>query len=114
MTAPRITIRAELRVHGREVETIVRPRWTDDDLAAASALEGRDVTLTIEPANAPEEPPAHGSALDCLAQLKTVLSGLADAHDGQTDDQNHRAIRRCMSLANSVSLAILNAQRGGI
>ena len=87
---------------------------TSDEQAAYRPLvmKGDAIRITIEPADAPEEPPAHGSALDYLGQLKTVLSGLADAHDGQTDDQNHRAIRRCMSLANSASLAILAAQRG--
>lgn len=108
MTAPRIVIRAELRVHGREVETIVRPRWTDDQLAAASALDGREVTLTIEPANAPEVEPPHWSALDCLAELKSQLLALWDNHDEQTHEQNARTIQRCLSIAH---LAILSAQR---
>lgn len=89
------------------------PATPEIEIAYSPLLFRRDgIRITIEPADAPEEPPAHGSALDYLGQLKTVLSGLADVHDGQTDDQNHRAIRRCMSLANSASLAILNAQRG--
>jgi hypothetical protein len=103
MTVPRISVLGELRVHGREVETIIRPRWTDGDLAAAADLEGRTVTITIEPADAP----APGSPLDYLAELKAALLSLTDAHDSQTDDERHRELRRCMSLANTASLSIL-------
>jgi hypothetical protein len=88
---------------------------TPDEQAAYRPLvmKGSAIRITIEPADAPEDPPPHGSALDYLSTLKSVLSGLADAHDDQTHEQNSRAIRRCLSLANSASLAILAGQRGG-
>lgn len=61
MTA-RISVNGELRVHGREVEIIVKPCWTDADLHAAAALECAPVRITVEPAPAPPEPLTGGDA----------------------------------------------------
>ena len=75
-------------------------------------------TMPIEPASAPEHaapveaPPAHGSPLDYLAELKGLLTGLLDAHPSPSEEQTDRSIRRCLTLANSASMAILSAQRG--
>lgn len=102
MTVPRISVLGELRVHGREVETIIRPRWTDGDLAAAADLEGRTVTITIEPADAP----VHGSPFDYLSALKAQLE---IAHqDAIAISPQSRAIERAIQLANSAHLAILS------
>jgi hypothetical protein len=49
MTA-RIAVQGELRVHGREVEIIVKPGWSDADLQAAAALEGAPVRIIVGPA----------------------------------------------------------------
>lgn len=101
MTVPRISVLGELRVHGREVETIIRPRWTDGDLAAAADLEGRTVTITIEPADAP----VYGSPFDYLSALKAQLE---IAHqDAIAISPQSRAIERAIQLANSAHLAIL-------
>lgn len=55
MTA-RISVNGELRVHGREVEILVKPRWTHADLDTAESLAGAPVRITIEPVPAPPEP----------------------------------------------------------
>lgn len=70
-------------------------------------------TMPLEPASAPEQaapvdaPPAHGSPLDYLAELKGLLTGLLDAHPSPSEEQTDRSIRRCLTLANSASMAIL-------
>lgn len=61
MTA-RITVNGELRVHGREVEILVKPGWTSADLQAAAALEGAPVRFTIEPIQPAPEPLTGGDA----------------------------------------------------
>lgn len=62
MTTPRISVLGDLRVHGREVEIIVKPRWSHTDLDAAEALASAPVNITIEPASAPPEPLTGGAA----------------------------------------------------
>jgi hypothetical protein len=61
MTA-RISVNGELRVHGREVEIIVKPRWTHADLDAAESLAGAPVRITVEPVPPPPEPLTGGDA----------------------------------------------------
>ncbi len=69
-----------------------------------------EVASLIRESDAPEIEPPHGSALDYLAELKGLLNKTLDAYAvaGETD----RDLRRCLSRANSASLAILDAQRG--
>lgn len=118
MTAAKVAVRGALHVHGREVEIIVKPGWSNEDLVFAASLQGAPVRITIEPASAPEQsapvedPPAHGSPLDYLSELKGLLTGLLDAQPSPSEEQTDRSIRRCLSLANSVSLGILSTQRG--
>jgi hypothetical protein len=81
---------------------------TDDTMF----LVDRAVRITIEPADAPEVEPPHGSALDCLAELKGVLNALIMEHAAAPAADRCAALRRALNLANSASLALLNAQRG--
>jgi hypothetical protein len=108
MTA-RVSVNGELRVYGRAVEIIVKPRWTDADLEAAAALEVAPVRITIEPADATPEEAPHGSPLDYLAEAKALLNQTLDRYAvaGETDAD----LRRCLSLLNSAHLAALNYLR---
>lgn len=108
MTTPRIVRTGAIIAHGHDVEVngggslhlvlLATPDETED---ARELGKARRVRVTIEPADAPE----HGSALDYLEELKTALttalSGYAISEPVQRD------MRRCMSLANAASLAIL-------
>ena len=112
----RIVRTGALLHHGREVEINgggclhVALVATGDETEDARALaEARQVRVAIEPADA--APPAHGSPLDYLAELKGILIGLRQDLGATSWDQSDRAISRCLSLANTVSLAIL-AERG--
>jgi hypothetical protein len=67
MTA-RISVNGELRVYGRAVEIIVKPRWTDADLEAAAALDGAPVRFSVEPEGATER-----AALPTVEQIKGRL-----------------------------------------
>lgn len=118
MTAPRITRTGAVISDGRDLEiggggslhlVLIA---TGDETEDARELDGQRVRVTIEPADATPEEAPHGSPLDYLAELKGLLTGLAEVHDDQSHAQNERALRRCMSLANSVSLAILAEKRG--
>jgi hypothetical protein len=110
MTA-RISVNGELRVYGRAVEIIVKPRWTDADLEAAAALEVAPVRITIEPADATPEEAPHGSPLDYLAELTSLLAALVQTDGSRSAKQTEVAIRRCLSLANTTHLAALNYLR---
>jgi hypothetical protein len=67
MTA-RIAVKGELRVHGREVEIIVSPGWSDADLHAAAALAGAPVRFTVEPVTDPE--PLTGGDADINVRVR--------------------------------------------
>jgi hypothetical protein len=86
-------------------EALGVPASAEQERAYAALLMKEDgVRITIEPADAPP----HGSPLDYLAELKSLLSAAqSEAHCGGTWDQVDRAISRCLSLANSAHLAIL-------
>lgn len=107
MTAPDIEqIKARLRAalpNYRELGFEPNPKNVITDISAEVAKMLEEARSPIEPADAP----AHGSPLDYLGELKGALLSLTDAHDRQTDDERHRALRRCLSLANSAHLAIL-------
>lgn len=99
----------------RLVAAVVALRPEDGDVRS---LDGQRVRITIEPASSPEQaapvdaPPAHGSPLDYLAELKGLLLGMLEARTSLSDEQTERSIRRCKSLANAATLAILSTQRG--
>lgn len=117
MTAPRITRTGTLRAHGRDVEItgdghlLLQLDAAPDETEDARAMHEARVRITIEPADATPEEAPHGSALDYLAELKGLLTALVEVHDGQSHEQSGRALRRCMSLANSAHLATLNSIR---
>lgn len=113
MTAPRITRTGAVISDGRDLEiggggslhlVLIA---TGDETEDARELDGQRVRVTIEP----EEETQHGSPLDYLAELKSLLTGLVEAHADQSDKQNDRALRRCLSLANATHLAALNYLR---
>lgn len=124
MTTPKLTRYGTLRTDGRELEVAGDPAARVELLVAldesetARAMHEQRVRITIEPASAPEQaapvdaPPAHGSPLDYLAELKGLLTGLLDAHPSPSEEQTDIAIRRCLTLANAATLAILTTQRG--
>lgn len=112
MTAPPITILMTLFAsedglmqgdsgYGDRVAVCSTPNQESAYAALVNVDNG--VRVTIEPADAP----APGSPLDYLHELKGALLSLTDTHDTQTDNERHRALRRCLSLANSAHLAIL-------
>lgn len=117
MTAPRITRTGTMRVDvtaadiwdDRLVAAVVALRPEDAD---ARALDGQRVRITIEPADVVPEQAPHGSSLDYLAELTGLLTGLCMTHAADSPEQTERALRRCMSLANTVGLAILAEKRG--
>jgi hypothetical protein len=117
MTTPRITRTGNLRTHGREAVVIgpdnipVCLNLTAEETDVARSMHGESVRITIEPADATPEEAPHGSALDYLDELKSLLTGALEARGVQSDEQTDRALRRCLSLANSASLAILNERR---
>lgn len=87
---PRIVVLGELRAHGREVEIIVKPRWTHADLDAAESLQGAPVRITIESAStqeqtAPEpETPAPMPSRDALGRaLHTTWLDAMESNSGK-------------------------------
>jgi hypothetical protein len=118
MTIPRITRTCTFRAHGFEAEAMDDRGMSLYFLATAEESEDARtlakagaVRVTIEPADATPEEAPHGSALDYLDELKSLLTGALEARGVQSDEQTDRALRRCLSLANSASLAILNERR---
>lgn len=86
MTA-RISGNGELRVHGREVEIIIKHRWTDADLQAAAALDGAPIRFTIEAQT--------GAGPDFRAVCEHALSLLASG----AEHQAHAVLDRAVQLA---------------
>lgn len=117
MTTPRIVRTTDLKLDGHLVEgfggvelyVTVQPH----ELQAADALAAmRTARITIEPVIEEKTPgAAYGSALDYLAEVKALLSKLVDPSAFHDDEDHETAIRRCMQLANSASLAILDEMR---
>lgn len=113
MIPPRIVRTGVVFAHGRDVEVnggdslhVVLLATADETEDARALSEAKRARVTIEPADAPEP----GSALDYLEELKvaltTALAGQALAVPTQ------HMLRRCLSLANATSLAILAEKRG--
>lgn len=117
MTAPRITRTGTMRAHGRDVEVIGSGGFAlaldaaADETEDARAMHEKRVRVTIEPADATPEEAPHGTALDYLAELTGLLTGLVTTHAVDSREQTDRALRRCLSLANSTHLAALNYLR---
>lgn len=85
---------------------------TGDETEDARALDGQRVRVTIEPNEATPEEAPHGSPLDYLAELKSLIAAAqSDLHCGGTAEQIDRALSRCLSLANTTHLAALNYLR---
>jgi siroheme synthase (precorrin-2 oxidase/ferrochelatase) len=112
MILPRIVRTGVIFAHGRDVEVnggdslhVVLLATADETEDARALSKAKRARITIEPADAPEP----GSALDYLEELKvaltTALAGQALAVPTQ------HMLRRCMSLANASSLAILAEKR---
>jgi hypothetical protein len=116
MTAPRIVRTGTLRAHGRDVEVFGPGGFAlgidavADETEDARAMHEQSVRITIEPADATPEEAPRGSPLDYLAEMKGLMHGALDGF--AISEQTERALRRCMSLANSASLAILAEKRG--
>jgi hypothetical protein len=110
MTAPRIVRTGAVISDGRDVEIGGGDSLhlvllaTADETEDARALDGQRVRITIEPEEA-----THGSPLDYLAEMKGIMQGALDGY--AISEQTERALRRCMSLANTVSLAIAAERR---
>lgn len=118
MTTPRIVRTGAVISDGRDLEiggggslhlVLIA---TGDETEDARALDGQRVRITIEPADATPEEAPHGSALDYLAELKGLLMGARQDLGAGSAVHVDRTLARCMSLANSVSLAILAEKRG--
>jgi hypothetical protein len=107
---PRITRTGAVISDGRDVEIggggslHLVLLATADETEDARALDGQRVRITIEPEEA-----THGSPLDYLAEMKGIMQGALDGY--AISEQTERALRRCMSLANTVSLAIAAERR---
>jgi hypothetical protein len=110
MTAPRIVRTGAVISDGRDVEIGGGDSLhlvllaTADETEDARALDGQRVRITIEPEEA-----QHGSPLDYLAEMKSLMQGALDGY--AISEQTERALRRCMNLANTVSLAIAAERR---
>lgn len=109
MTAPRIVRTGAVISDGRDLEiggggslhlVLIA---TADETEDARELDGRRVRVTIEP----EEEVQHGSPFDYLAELKSLLTALAQTDGSRSAKQTEVAIRRCLSLANATHLAAL-------
>lgn len=115
MTTPRIVRTGAVISDGRDVEIGGGDSLhlvllaTADEAEDARALDGQRVRISIEPADATPEEAPHGSPLDYLAEMKSLMQGALDGY--AISEQTERALRRCMSLANTVSLAIAAERR---
>lgn len=114
MTAPRIVRTGAVISDGRDLEIggggslHLVLLATADETEDARALDGQRVRITIEPADATPEEAPHGSPLDYLAELTSILTDLAAWHADRTTEANNDQIRRALSLANTTHLAALN------
>jgi hypothetical protein len=112
MTAPRIVRTGAVISDGRDLEIggggslHLVLLATADETEDARALDGQRVRITIEPEEA-----QHGSPLDYLAELTSLLAALVQTDGSRSAKQTEVAIRRCLSLANTTHLAALNYLR---
>jgi hypothetical protein len=112
MILPRIVRTGVIFAHGRDVEVnggdslhVVLLATADETEDARALSKAKRARVTIEPADAPDP----GSALDYLEELKTALTAALAGQALSVPTQH--MLRRCLSLANASSLAILAEKR---